>query len=45
VDSWDSAIKRARLKIAELQVAIQVFQNEKESGSPWGTQQPKRKAS
>jgi hypothetical protein len=38
VDSWDSAIEKARLKIAELKIAIRVFEESKTSGEQWGGQ-------
>ena len=35
VNSWDSAIRRARLKIQELKLAIETFEAMKESGEPF----------
>ena len=38
VNSWDSAIRRAKLKILELKLAIETFQENKKRGEPWPTQ-------
>jgi hypothetical protein len=35
VDSWESAIRKARLRIQELNLAIETFKGNKESGEPW----------
>jgi hypothetical protein len=35
VDSWDSAIRKAKLKIKELKLAIGTFDENKKSGEPW----------
>jgi hypothetical protein len=39
VDSWEAAIRKAKLKIDELTLAMQTFQENKEAGEPW----PERK--
>src|SRR5271157_639782 len=35
VNSWDSAIRRARLRIQELKLALEAFQEKKRAGEPW----------
>lgn len=35
VNSWESAIKKARKRIARLKADIVVFQEMKDSGEPW----------
>jgi hypothetical protein len=37
VDSWDSAIAKARHKIARLKEDIETFLEMKDSGEPWPT--------
>jgi hypothetical protein len=38
VNSWDSAIQKAKLRIEELRLAIREFQARKKSGEPFGAQ-------
>jgi hypothetical protein len=38
VDSWDSAIKKGKLKIRELKAAINAFEAMRDSGEPWPTE-------
>ncbi|HXY02636.1 MAG TPA: hypothetical protein VEI49_03615 [Terriglobales bacterium] len=35
VNSWDAAIRKAKLRIQELKLAIEVFQEKKKVGEPW----------
>ena len=43
VDSWDAAIRKAKLRIKELELAIETFQEKKKAGEPWPTQSEGRK--
>jgi hypothetical protein len=40
VDSWDSAIAKARQKIARLKEDVKTFQEMKNEGEPWPGTQP-----
>ncbi len=35
VNSWDTAIRKAKLRIKELELAIQTFEAKKEANDPW----------
>jgi len=35
VNSWDAAIRKAKLRIQELKVAIEAFQEKKQAKEPW----------
>jgi hypothetical protein len=35
VDSWDSAIRKAKRKVSKLKQAIRTFEASKNSGEPW----------
>jgi hypothetical protein len=35
VNSWDSAIRKAKLRIRELKIAVETFQENKKAGEPW----------
>jgi len=35
VNSWDSAIKKAEIRIKELKLSIKAFKHQKKSGIPW----------
>lgn len=35
VNSWDSAIQKAKLRIVELKLSIKVFKQQKKAGEKW----------
>ena len=35
VNSWDSAVRKAKLRIQELKLAISTFEAKKKAGEPW----------
>ena len=35
VNSWDTAIQKAKLRIQELKLAIVTFEGKKKAGEPW----------
>ena len=35
VNSWDAAIRKAKLRIQELKIAITTFEAKKNTGEPW----------